>query len=391
MVVIRKEYLTAKNRPKRLYINELSGKVIKGGPGILKQTGQSRVSQVSGNNKGGGSSFVNVILDKKKGQHLLKNTGILDKIISAADIKPTDTVLEIGPGTGNLTVRLLPLARRVVAFDIDPRMVAEVKKRSVNLGYSNLEVREGDALKSDLGDFDVCTANLPYQISSPFVFKLLSLQNKYRCAVLMFQEEFALRLLAEPGEKHYCRLSVNTRLFSKVTRVCKVAPGSFNPPPKVNSMVVKFEPRKIPVSVNFKEWDGLMRIVFSRKKKTIRANFNNSCILGVLENNYRVWCSIHQKNPSGDLPFKSYVFKILQDSGLSSKRGFNVDINDFFRLLFEFNKNGIHFVNTQGNAPTNRQPDNLDFLFSDMDELNHQEEEEEDGDETLQDESKMTD
>ncbi|OII72988.1 Dim1p-like ErmB KsgA methylase [Cryptosporidium ubiquitum] len=363
MVVIRKEYLT-KNRPNKLNINELSGKVIKSGSGIQKQ---AQGSQNSANNKGGGSSFVNVILDKKKGQHLLKNTGILDKIISAADIKPTDTVLEIGPGTGNLTMRLLPLARKVVAFDIDPRMVAEVKKRSVNSGFSNLEVKEGDALRSSLGDFDVCTANLPYQISSPFVFRLLSLQNKYRCAVLMFQEEFALRLLAEPGEKHYCRLSVNTKLFSKVTRVCKVAPGSFNPPPKVNSMVVKLEPKKIPVSVNFREWDGLMRICFSRKKKTIRANFNNTTTLNILENNYKVWCSIHKKNPSGNLPFKAFVFKILEDSGLSSKRGFTVDINEYFRLLFELNKNGIHFVNIiKGNA-INDNSDNFDFLFSNAD------------------------
>ncbi|KAH8584470.1 dimethyladenosine transferase [Cryptosporidium sp. chipmunk genotype I] len=360
MVVIRKEYLT-KNRPNKLNINELSGKVIKSGSGIQKQAQNSHNSV---HNKGGGSSFVNVILDKKKGQHLLKNTGILDKIISAADIKPTDTVLEIGPGTGNLTMRLLPLARKVVAFDIDPRMVAEVKKRSVNSGFNNLEVREGDALRSSLGDFDICTANLPYQISSPFVFKLLSLQNKYRCAVLMFQEEFALRLLAEPGDKHYCRLSVNTKLFSKVTRVCKVAPGSFNPPPKVNSMVVKFEPKKIPVSVNFREWDGLMRICFSRKKKTIRANFNNSSTLNILENNYKVWSSINQKNPCGDMPFKVFIFKILEDSGLSSKRGFNVDINEYFRLLFEFNKNGVHFVNIIQGKASNDNSDNFEFLFS---------------------------
>ncbi|KAF7458530.1 putative dimethyladenosine transferase [Cryptosporidium felis] len=355
MVVIRKEYLT-KNRPNKLSPSDLSGKVNKSGTAIKKQTRNLIGSK-------GGSSFVNVILDKKKGQHLLKNTGILDKIISAADIKPTDTVLEIGPGTGNLTMRLLPLARKVVAFDIDPRMVAEVKKRSLNSGFSNLEVREGDALKSSLGDFDVCTANLPYQISSPFVFKLLSLQNKYRCAVLMFQEEFALRLLAEPGEKHYCRLTVNTKLFSKVTRVCKVAPGSFNPPPKVNSMVVKFEPKKIPVSVNFKEWDGLMRICFSRKKKTIRASFNNSTTLNILENNYRVWSSLYKKDPCQDLPFKEFVFKILHESGLSSKRGFNVDMDEYFKLLYEFNKNGIHFVNIIQNSP-NDNANNFDFLFS---------------------------
>lgn len=98
-------------------------------------------------------------------------------------------------GTGNLTVKLLPIARKVVALDIDSRMVNEVKKRAMSLGYgpSNLDVRVGDVLRSDLGSFDVCTANLPYQISSPLIFKLLAHRPLFRCAVLMFQKEFGER------------------------------------------------------------------------------------------------------------------------------------------------------------------------------------------------------
>lgn len=85
-------------------------------------------------------------------------------------------------GTGNLTVRLLPLARRVLAMDIDGRMVAEVQRRCQSLGFSNLEVVHGDALRQDLGTFDVCAANLPYQISSPFLFKLLAHKQPFRWA-----------------------------------------------------------------------------------------------------------------------------------------------------------------------------------------------------------------
>ncbi|KAL8454871.1 hypothetical protein Emag_001237 [Eimeria magna] len=118
-------------------------------------------------------------LQKKFGQHLLKNPGILDKLLAAANITSSDIVLEIGPGTGNLTVRLLPLARRVVAMDIDGRMVAEVQRRCQSLGFSNLEVIHGDALRQDLGTFDVCAANLPYQISSPFLFKLLAHKHPF--------------------------------------------------------------------------------------------------------------------------------------------------------------------------------------------------------------------
>lgn len=90
-------------------------------------------------------------------------------------------------------MRLLPIARKVTALDVDERMVGEVKKRAMSLGYTNLDARYGDALRSDLGNFEVCTANLPYQISSPFVFKLLAHRPLFRCAVLMFQKEFAER------------------------------------------------------------------------------------------------------------------------------------------------------------------------------------------------------
>lgn len=92
-------------------------------------------------------------------------------------------------------MRLLPLARRVICLDVDERMVGEVKKQAMALGYSNLDARHGDALRSDFGTFDVCTANLPYKISSPFVFKLIAHRPLFRCAVLMFQKEFGERFV----------------------------------------------------------------------------------------------------------------------------------------------------------------------------------------------------
>lgn len=90
--------------------------------------------------------------------------------------------IELLSGTGNLTMRLLPVAREVVALDVDARMVNEVKKRAVSNGYMNLAVRQGDALRSDLGTFDVCAANLPYQISSHFLLRLLAHRPPFRCA-----------------------------------------------------------------------------------------------------------------------------------------------------------------------------------------------------------------
>merc|ERR1719191_2157923 len=236
--------------------------------------------------------------NKKHGQHLLKNPGIIDKIVAASDIKPSDTVFEIGPGTGNLTMRLLEQARKVVAFEIDPRMAAEVRKRAQSAGRMNLTVQEGDVLRTPWPVFDVCAANLPYQISSPFTFKLLAHRPLFRCAVLMFQKEFAERLIAKVGESQYGRLAVNTRLFVKVSCVCKVSRGSFNPPPEVDSMVVKIVPRDPPIQVDFREWDGLMRICFLRKNKILQATFGMSSTLRTLEENYKTWCALTDTPPT---------------------------------------------------------------------------------------------
>ena len=111
----------------------------------------------------------------KFGQHLLKNPLIVDGMVDRAAIRNTDTVLEVGPGTGNLTIKLLPKAKKVIAFEIDQRMVAELIKRARNNGMERkLEVVVGDVCKTgDLPAFDICVANIPYQISSPLVFKLL--------------------------------------------------------------------------------------------------------------------------------------------------------------------------------------------------------------------------
>jgi 18S rRNA (adenine1779-N6/adenine1780-N6)-dimethyltransferase len=128
-----------------------------------------------------------------------------------------------------------------------------------------LQIIHGDFLKVELPYFDVCVANVPYQISSPLTFKLLAHRPLFRCAVLMFQREFAMRLVAPPGSALFCRLSLNTQLLSKVDHLIKVSKNSFRPPPKVESSVVRIEPKSPPPPINFLEWDGMVRLCFSRK------------------------------------------------------------------------------------------------------------------------------
>lgn len=302
-------------------------------------------------------------MNKKHGQHMLKNPGVVDKIVAAADIKPSDTVFEIGPGTGNMTMRLLAAGKRVIAHEIDPRMAAEVRKRAINEGKTNLEVQERDVLHGEWPIFDVCTANLPYQISSPFVFRLLAHRPAFRCAVLMFQKEFAERLIADVGESQYGRLALNTRLFVKVNCVCKVARGSFNPPPEVDSMVVRMVPRDPPIEVDFKEWDGLMRICFGRKNKTLRSSFVLSHTQKMLEENYKTWCALTGTASEKNVSAKDLALEVLETLGLGEQRAIQVDLDTYFRLLLEFNRRGVHFSNMNAGAKLPMEQEALPLAF----------------------------
>ena len=217
---------------------------------------------------------VGVELHHSLGQHLLKNPLVTAAMVEKAAIKSTDTVLEIGPGTGNLTLKLLESCKMVIAVEHDPRMVVELQKRVAGSEHAHkLQLIHSDVLKLELPFFNLCVANIPYQISSPLVFKLLAHASamRFRCAVLMVQREFAQRLCAKAGDELYCRLSVNTQLLAKVDHLMKVSKNSFRPPPKVDSSVVRIEPLHPPPPVNFVEWDGLVRLCFNRKNKTLRA------------------------------------------------------------------------------------------------------------------------
>ena len=131
------------------------------------------------------ASHSSITFDKSFGQHILIDKNILRGIIERSAVRSTDIVLEVGPGTGNLTALLLEKAKKVVAVEVDKRMIGELNKRFTK--NEKLELIEGDVLKQKLPFFDLCVANIPYQISSPLVFKLLAHRPIFRCAVLMFQ------------------------------------------------------------------------------------------------------------------------------------------------------------------------------------------------------------
>ena len=197
---------------------------------------------------------------------------------------------------------------------------------------------------NELPQFDVCVANVPYQISSPLVFKLLLHRPVFRCAILMFQKEFAERLVAQPGSEHYCRLSANVQFLAKVDHLMKVGRNNFRPPPKVESSIVRIEPRHPLPQINLKEWFGLTSIVFGKKNKTLGAVFSQKAILLMLEKNFRIQLNLMNNKVPRDFNVKDEVISILQTNDFKDKRARAMDVDDLLRLLYAFNAKGIHFV-----------------------------------------------
>lgn len=286
----------------------------------------------------------NPIFDKGLGQHILKNPLVAQGIVDKAQLRTTDTVLEIGPGTGNLTAKILERSKQTVAVEFDPRMASELTKRFRDGPYQRkLDILCGDFLKVDLPYFDVCISNTPYQISSQLVFKLLNHRPLWRCAVLMFQREFALRLVAKPGDAHYCRLSANVQLYAKVEHVMKVGKNNFRPPPQVESSVVRLEPIQPQPNIDFKEWDGLLRILFVRKNRTIGANFKTTSVLQMLEHNYKTFISLKGGEVPMDIDIKEEIAKVIESVGMTDIRAAKMDNYDFMKLLSAFLDAGFHF------------------------------------------------
>ncbi|OJJ45886.1 hypothetical protein ASPZODRAFT_68541 [Penicilliopsis zonata CBS 506.65] len=356
------------------------------------------------------------------GQHILKNAAIADAIVAKANIQPSDSVLEVGPGPGVLTTRILEKARKVTAVELDPRMAAELTCRVQGTpAERRLQIIVGDFVKTDLNKlppFSICISNTPYQISSQLIFKLLSHPTPPHTSVLMVQREFALRLIARPGDSLYSRLSVNAQFFARISHVMKVGRNNFTPPPQVESSVVRIEPKTDRPAISWDEWDGMLRICFVRKNKTLRASWMATKVRALIESNWMTWAAMHpEKVLESDIAFLQgqqtddhdgdhemkmdtedqdqeqesdddidldffddgkpaektkhsvkadnkgsvtigahrvprvmvtkliirKIERILETSGLSGARANKCDENDFLRLLYTCNEEGIHF------------------------------------------------
>lgn len=214
---------------------------------------------------------------KDLGQHFLRDAQVLADVVAAADLQKGQRVLEVGPGPGNLTDLLahaIGIEGRLVAIEADP-----VLARPLHGRWANTQVIQGDAVQTDLaalGRFDRIVANLPYLISGPITVAFLDLlrdpAKRWDLAVLMFQREFGNRLLAKAGEASYGRLSVHAARWVEVEKVRDVAPGSFDPPPKVESIVLRLRPHASPPFEVTDEalWRKVVDAPFQQRRKQLR-------------------------------------------------------------------------------------------------------------------------
>lgn len=223
---------------------------------------------------------------KRFAQHWLQSEKALNQIIRAADITKGDRVLEIGPGTGILTRRLLPLAQSVVAVELDRDLCDRLTKQLRSA--DNFLLLQGDILSLDLDKLlapwptfqklNKVVANIPYNITGPILEKLLGTiaapaDQPFDSIVLLVQKEVAQRLCAQPSSRAFGALSVRVQYVATCELICHVPAAAFHPPPKVDSAVVRLRPQIIvPPADNPKQMDKWVHMGFSSKRKMLRNN-----------------------------------------------------------------------------------------------------------------------
>lgn len=226
---------------------------------------------------------------KQFGQHWLRDRQILEQIIIAAELNQRDQVLEIGPGTGNLTEKLLSEVPALVSVEIDRDLCKKLVKNFGN--RDNFLLIQEDFLRLDLDallqDFpkfqnlNKVVANIPYNITGPIIEKLLGkiatpAPQQYESIVLLVQKEVGERLVAVPGSKAFGALSIRVQYLASCELICDVPARSFYPPPKVDSVVIRLCPRRIENPAdNPRQLETLIKLGFANRRKMLRNNFKS--------------------------------------------------------------------------------------------------------------------
>ncbi|ANQ63335.1 16S rRNA (adenine(1518)-N(6)/adenine(1519)-N(6))-dimethyltransferase RsmA [Staphylococcus equorum] len=263
---------------------------------------------------------------KSLGQNFLIDVNIIQKIIDASDIGENTGIIEIGPGMGSLTEQLAKNAKKVVAFEIDQRLIPVLKDTMEP--YDNVEIINEDILKADiahyvtehLADCDniMVVANLPYYITTPILLNLMQQTLPIDGYVVMMQKEVGERLNAQVGTKAYGSLSIVTQYYTETSKVLTVPKTVFLPPPNVDSIVVKLMKRQTPeIDIdNEDKFFKMTKAAFSQRRKTINNNYQSLFVDGKAN--------------------KEIIKKWLETSGIDPRRrGETLSIKEFAKLYNE--------------------------------------------------------
>ncbi|MFX3624214.1 MAG: 16S rRNA (adenine(1518)-N(6)/adenine(1519)-N(6))-dimethyltransferase RsmA [Ectobacillus sp.] len=273
---------------------------------------------------------------KSLGQNFLIDTNVLNRIVDFAEIGPNSGAIEIGPGIGALTEQLAKRAKKVVAFEIDQRLLPILAETLEP--YGNTKVIHNDVLKADVNqviaeEFEkgqdlMIVANLPYYVTTPILFKLLEERLPVRGIVVMMQKEVADRITAGPGTKDYGSLSIAIQYYMEAETVMTVPRTVFVPQPNVDSAVIRLLKRSKPlVAVKDEElFFAVVRASFAQRRKTLMNNLSN--------------------NLAGAPKDKAILEQVILGAGIDPKRrGETLTIEEFAKLsdaLYE-QKNGGSF------------------------------------------------
>lgn len=269
---------------------------------------------------------------KHFGQNFLIDSNILYKIITSANINENDCVMEIGPGIGSLTQVLAENANKVIAVEIDEKLIPILKKTLIE--YENIEIINSDVLKLDINDIIEnknsgnpikVVANLPYYITTPIIMELLEGDYNVETITVMVQKEVAQRMQAKPSSKDYGALSVAVQFYSEPVLNTIVTPGCFIPKPNVDSAVITLNILKNG-KIHVNDSDLMFKIVkcaFGQRRKTLLNSIYNQ---------------------SGFNISKPQLTEILSKLGLNEKvRGENLSVEMFARLSDELGE----YLNTE--------------------------------------------
>ncbi len=230
---------------------------------------------------------------KRFGQHWLRSDEVLNQIVRAGELVEGDRVLEIGPGQGILTQRLLDTSAKVLAVEIDRDLCLQLSAQFIaDMASGQFRLIESDFLKLNfdqaLIDFELdrpnkVVANIPYYITAPILEKLLGTMRSpsphpFANIVLLVQKEISDRLCAEPGTRANGALTIRAQYLADCEEICPVPPSAFKPPPKVDSAVIRLRPRPFPTPAKDPvRLSQLVKLGFSQKRKMLRNNLQSVC------------------------------------------------------------------------------------------------------------------